>query len=175
MFAHPPDMNLTLGVRCEWSRSMKTALVGTAVCLCGTTTALDARTQEPVGTTGTAVATRHFRTFDSPERAGDALVAAAAKYDVDRLEQLFGLAFDDAVLPGDNAQNRQRLGEFVAKAGEKTQVAVDPKTHSRAYLLVGNDEWLFPIRIVRNGGRWLFDTEACRERLHPDLKSEARA
>src|SRR4029450_4895972 len=117
MFAHLPDMNLTLGVRCEWSRSMKTALVGTAVCLCGTTTALDARTQEPVGTTGTAVATRPFRTFVAPERAVEALVAAAAKYDVDRLEQLFGLAFDDVVLSGDNAQNRQRLCGVGARAG----------------------------------------------------------
>jgi len=162
-------MNVKRGLRRESRRNMKTALVGTAVCLCVTTTALDARAQEPVGTAGTVVATRHFRTFNSPERAGDALVAAAAKYDVDRLEQLFGLAFYDVVLSGDDAQNRQRLGQFVAKAGEKTQVAVDPKTHSRAYLLVGNDEWLFPIRIVRHGGRWLFDTEAGRQRLNPDL------
>jgi len=151
---------------------MKTALVATAVCLCVTIAALDARAQEPVGTAG---ATRHFRTFDSPERAGDALVAAAAQYDVERLEQLFGRALQDVVLSGDDAQNRQRLGEFVAKAGEKTQVVVDPKTHSRAFLLVGTDQWLFPIRIVRHGGRWLFDTDAGRQRLNPDLTWKAVA
>jgi DUF2950 family protein len=162
-------MNVKRGVRCEWKGTMKAALVGTTVCLCVTTTAFDAKAQEPVGTAGTVVATRHFRTFNSPERAGDALVAAAAQYDVDRLEQLFGPAFHDVVLSGDDAQTRQRLAEFVARAGEKTQVAVDPKTHSRAYVLVGNDEWQFPIPIVRHGGRWLFDTETGRQRLNPDL------
>ena len=43
---------------------MKTVFVGTALCLCVTTTALDAGPQSPVGTSGTVAATRPFRTFD---------------------------------------------------------------------------------------------------------------
>jgi Protein of unknown function (DUF2950) len=144
---------------------MKTAFVSTVACLCLTTTAFVARAQEPTGTAGTVVATRHFRTFSSPERAGDALVAAAAKFDVDRLEQLFGPSFRDVVLSGDDPQDRERVAEFVAKADAKTVVSVDPNTHSRAFLLVGSDEWKFPIPIVRHGGRWLFDTEAGKQEI----------
>lgn len=108
---------------------MKTVLVvGTAMCLCVTTTALDARPQSPVGTAGTVVATRQVRTFDSPERAADALVAAATKYDVNALEQMFGPEFKNVVLSGESAQDRQRAAEFVAKAEEKKQVSIDPKT-----------------------------------------------
>jgi Protein of unknown function (DUF2950) len=145
---------------------MKTMFVGTAMCLCVTATALDARPQSPVGTAGTVVATRQFTTFDSPERAADALVAAAAKYDVNALEQLFGPQFRNVVLSGESAQDRQRAAEFVAKAEEKKQVSIiDPKTRTRALLLVGNDDWPFPIPIVKRGTRWSFDTAAGRQEI----------
>jgi Protein of unknown function (DUF2950) len=139
---------------------MTTALVGTAFCVSLTMTVPIANAQDAVATTGTVEAVRHFRTFSSPERAGDALVAAAAKFDLDRLEQLFGPSFRDVVLSRADAQNRESVAAFVAKADEKTVVSVDPQTHSRAFLLVGDDEWRFPVPIVRHGGRWVFDTEA---------------
>ena len=144
---------------------MKTVFVGTAMCLCVTTTVLDARPQSPVGTAGTVVATSQFRTFDSPERAADALVAAAAKYDVNALEQMFGPEFKNVVLSGESAQDRQRAAEFVAKAEEKKQVSIDPKTRTRAFLLVGNDDWPFPIPIVKRGTKWSFDTAAGRQEM----------
>jgi len=135
------------------------------MCLCVTTTVLDARPQSPVGTAGTVVATSQFRTFDSPERAADALVAAAAKYDVNALEQMFGPEFKNVVLSGESAQDRQRAAEFVAKAEEKKQVSIDPKTRTRAFLLVGNDDWPFPIPIVKRGTKWSFDTAAGRQEI----------
>ena len=119
---------------------MKTAFVSTAVCLCLTTVALDARAQKPVGTAGTVATPRPSRTFDSPKQASDALVDAAAKFDVNALEQMFGPEFNSVVLSGESAQDRQRAAEFVAKAKEKTQVSIDPKTRTRAFLLVGNDD-----------------------------------
>jgi hypothetical protein len=127
--------------------------------------ALDARPQSPVGTAGTVVATRQLRTFDSPERAADALVAAATKYDVNALEQIFGPEFKNVVLSGESAQDRQRAAEFVAKAEEKKQVSIDPKTRTRAFLLVGNDDWPFPIPIVKRGTKWSFDTAAGRQEM----------
>jgi hypothetical protein len=111
------------------------------------------------------VAPRHFRTFDSPKQAGDVLIDAAAKYDVDTLEQLFGPEFKTIVLSGEEAQDRQRVADFVAKAEEKTRVSVDPKTNARAFLLVGNDAWPFPIPIVRHGAKWSFDTAAGRQEI----------
>jgi hypothetical protein len=93
------------------------------------------------------------------------LIDAAAKYDVDRLEQLFGPEFKTIVLSGEEAQDRQRAADFVAKAEEKTRVSVDPKTNARAFLLVGKDAWPFPIPIVRRGAKWSFDTAAGRQEI----------
>src|SRR5580765_9660 len=143
---------------------MKNVLIGATVCLCLTATALGVSAQSPTGTAGT-VAPRNVRTFDSPKQAGDVLIDAAAKYDVDRLEQLFGPEFKTIVLSGEEAQDRQRAADFVAKAEEKTRVSVDPKTNARAFLLVGNDAWPFPIPIVRRGAKWSFDTAAGRQEI----------
>jgi len=144
---------------------MKTAFVSTVVCLCLTTVALDARAQKPVGTAGTVATPRPSRTFDSPKQASDALVDAAAKFDVNALEQMFGPEFNSVVLSGESAQDRQRAAEFVAKAKEKTQVSIDPKTRTRAFLLVGNDDWPFPIPIVKRGPKWSFDTAAGKREI----------
>ena len=144
---------------------MKTAFVSTAVCLCLTTVALDARAQKPVGTAGTVATPRPSRTFDSPKQASDALVDAAAKFDVNALEQMFGPEFNSVVLSGESAQDRQCAAEFVAKAKEKTQVSIDPKTRTRAFLLVGNDDWPFPIPIVKRGPKWSFDTAAGKREI----------
>ena len=143
---------------------MKNVLIGATVCLCLTATALGVSAQSPTGTAGT-VAPRNVRTFDSPKQAGDVLIDAAAKYDVDRLEQLFGPEFKTIVLSGEEAQDRQRAADFVAKAEEKTRVSVDPKTNARAFLLVGKDAWPFPIPIVRRGAKWSFDTAAGRQEI----------
>jgi DUF2950 family protein len=145
---------------------MKTAFVGTAVGLCLTTmVALDATAQSPTGTAGTVAAPRQVRMFDSPQQAGDALVSAAAKFDVNALEQMFGPQFKTVVLSGESAHDRERAAEFAAKAQEKTQVSIDPKTRTRAFVLVGNDDWPFPIPIVKRGAKWSFDTDAGKREM----------
>jgi hypothetical protein len=78
---------------------------------------------------------------------------------------MFGPEFANVVLSGESAQDRQRVAEFVAKADEKKQVSIDPKTRTRAFLLVGNDDWPFPIPLVKRGTRWSFDTAAGRQEI----------
>lgn len=115
-----------------------------------------------VTTTAAAASTR---TFDTPRHAADALIAAAGQFDIAALEQIFGPQFREIVLSGEEAQDRQRASEFAAKAAEKTRVSEDTKTHARAFLLVGNDDWPFPIPMVKRAGRWSFDTAAGRQEL----------
>jgi len=105
------------------------------------------------------------KSFDSPKQAADALLAAATAFDVAALHEIFGPKFDEIVLPGKDAEDRQRAAEFVDAAREKAHVSVDPATKSRAFLLVGNSEWPFPIPIVKRGTRWSFDAEAGREEM----------
>jgi len=105
------------------------------------------------------------KTFDAPQKAADALIAAAEKFDVSALEEIFGSDGDDIVLSGEYPQDRQRALDFAAEAREKKSVAVDPKTASRAFLLVGNEDWPFPVPIVKVADKWHFDAKAGRQEL----------
>jgi hypothetical protein len=53
----------------------------------------------------------------------------------------------------------------VALAREKNTVSIDPKNGSRAFVLVGNDNWPFPVPIVKRGQTWSFDAVAGRQEL----------
>jgi hypothetical protein len=78
---------------------------------------------------------------------------------------IFGPDGVDIVFSGEVAQDRKRAVDFAAKAHEKETVSVDPKTGNRAFLLVGNEEWPFPVPIVKRSGKWYFDGKAGRQEL----------
>jgi len=105
------------------------------------------------------------KTFDSPQQAADALVAAADTFNVPAIEQLFGPATKNLILSKEPARDLERAKEFVAKAREKTDVSIDPKNRNRATLLVGKDNWPFPVPLVKRGTKWSFDTAAGRQQI----------
>ena len=115
--------------------------------------------------TTAAPATAGPQTFESAEKAADALVEAAEKFNVTSLIRLVGSQGEDLVLTGEYAQDRERAQEFAAQARKKKQVALDPKTDARAYLLVGEQDWPFALPIVKRDGRWSFDAAAGRQEL----------
>jgi hypothetical protein len=105
------------------------------------------------------------KTFDTPQQAADALVAAAEQFDERALEEIFGPGGEDLVFTGEYPQDRQRASAFAAEAREKKTVSVDPKRGNRAFLLVGNEDWPFPVPIVKLGAKWVFDAKAGRQEL----------
>ena len=105
------------------------------------------------------------KTFDKPEQAADAFIEAADRFDIPAMQQLFGGKFKDVLLTSEPADDRRRAKEFVAKAREKHGVSIDPKLRTRGFLLVGNEDWPFPIPIVKRGTKWSFDTVAGRREL----------
>ena len=115
--------------------------------------------------TTTTPSTAGPQTFDSAEKAADALVDAAEKFNVTSLIRIVGPQGEDLVLTGEYAQDRERALEFAAQARKKKQVSVDPKTDARAYLLVGEQDWPFALPIVKRDGRWSFDAAAGRQEL----------
>lgn len=112
-----------------------------------------------------ATSSASVKTFDTPQQAADVLVDAADKFDVDAITRIFGVDGVDVVFSGEFAQDRQHAADFVSEAREKKTVSVDPKTGTRAFLLVGNEDWPFPVPIVKRNGKWLFDAPAGREEL----------
>jgi Protein of unknown function (DUF2950) len=103
--------------------------------------------------------------FNTPQQAADELIEAAQKFDVHALEEIFGSDGDDIVLSGEYPQDRQRATDFAAEAREKKNVSVDPKKGNRAFLLVGNEDWPFPVPLVKSGDKWYFDARAGRQEL----------
>jgi len=133
-------------------------------CLLSAAIAADAPAPAKKATTA-APATAGPQTFESAEKAADALVEAAEKFNVTSLIRLVGSQGEDLVLTGEYAQDRERAEEFAAQARKKKQVALDPKTDARAYLLVGEQDWPFALPIVKRDGRWSFDAAAGRQEL----------
>jgi Protein of unknown function (DUF2950) len=104
-------------------------------------------------------------TFATPEQAVDTLIAAADKFDQATLIGIFGPDGKDIVFTGEIAVDHQHAEDFVAKAREKKDVSVDPKNGNRALLVVGSEDWPFPVPIVKSGSKWFFDTKAGKQEL----------
>lgn len=113
----------------------------------------------------TAVVAQGTESFATPQQAADALIDAAGKFDVAALVEIFGPRGEEIVLTGEFPQDRQRALDFAAQAREKKSVALDPKSKSRAFLLVGNGDWPFPVPIIKRGSRWQFDAAAGLQEL----------
>jgi hypothetical protein len=105
------------------------------------------------------------RSFNTPQQAADAVVEAADKFEVAALVEIFGPGGEDVVLTGEYPQDRKRALDFAAKAHEKKSVSVDPISGSRAFLIVGNEDWPFPVPIVKRGDGWSFDASIGRQEL----------
>jgi len=105
------------------------------------------------------------KAFDTPQQAAAALVEAAANFNVRDLEKIFGAGGYDIVLTGELPQDRQRAADFASEAREKQTVSLDPKNGTRAFVIVGNENWPFPVPIVKRGGKWSFDAKAGRQEL----------
>ena len=108
----------------------------------------------------TNVGTAAARMFDTPQQAADVLIDAADSFDVLALAQIFGPEGDDIVFSGEFPQDRKHAADFAAEAREKKSVSVDPKSGNRAFLLVGNENWPFPVPLVKRADKWSFDAKA---------------
>jgi hypothetical protein len=97
--------------------------------------------------------------FATPQFAADALIKAATDYNVPELTKIFGPDGKDFVSTADPVQDKTLAEAFVRKAQEKNVVTIDPKNGSRATLSVGNDDWPFPVPIVRKSRKWIFDSK----------------
>jgi hypothetical protein len=141
--------------RSVFSKFLWTACVAAVACLLALTPNIEAQS-----TAKTAA-----RTFATPQEAADALIAAAEKFDETVLEQIFGTEGRDIVFTGDIADDRARAAEFAALAREKKSIVVGPQNKNRAMLMIGGEDWPFPVPIVKKSGRWSFDAAAGREEL----------
>lgn len=129
------------------------------------TSAQKPSTQESSAAKSAPAATVAAKTFSTPQQAAEALVDAAAKFDEQALIAIFGTQGEDIVLTGEMPQDRERAATFAAEAREKMSVAFDPKNKNRAYVIVGNENWPFPVPMVKTGSKWSFNAKAGQQEL----------
>jgi hypothetical protein len=102
------------------------------------------------------------QTFPTAEGAAEALVTAAGQNDTAALLKLFGPAGKDIVESGDAAEDKAGRAHFAELAHTKMKIAPEPRNPDRATLIVGPEDWPFPVPLVHKNGVWYFDSAAGR-------------
>ena len=96
-------------------------------------------------------------TFATPLEAIQATIDAAEHNDTAGLRRLFGPAGKDILESGDPSQDTDVRAEFARSAHEKLQIETDPTNPDRVTFAVGEQDWPFPVPVVRKDGKWRLD------------------
>jgi len=97
-------------------------------------------------------------TFPTPEDAAKALVAAAKAEDAAKLAAILGPGSEDIIDSGDEVADDNAREDFVERAEQ--DLSVEKVDDARAILVIGDDDWPFPVPLVETDGKWRFDTPA---------------
>jgi Protein of unknown function (DUF2950) len=95
--------------------------------------------------------------FDSPDAAAQAVINAAENHDRARLAAIFGPHEESILSSGNATQDNADQSEFSRLARAKHQLTPDSRNANRMILSVGDEDWPFPVPIVRSNGKWFFD------------------
>ena len=102
------------------------------------------------------------RKFPSPEQAVQALVAAARVGDSAAIIAVLGPDAKELVQSGDAEADREGRKRFVNAYGEANKLV---KEDALTLLVIGKDEWIFPIPMVKDAAGWYFDTKEGKEEI----------
>ena len=100
--------------------------------------------------------------YSSPQQAVDTVVAAARNGDSTAVAAAVGPGAEELVSSGDPVADRERRDEFLQAYDEKHSLVPQD---GEMVLVVGPNDWPFPIPLVENGGSWVFDVERGSEEI----------
>src|SRR5882672_8751189 len=103
------------------------------------------------------------RTFASAEAASRALFDAMQAQDEQVPLNILGAAAKDVISSGDSVEDSDTRASFVVKYQEMHRLVTE--ANGTASLMVGAENWPFPIPLVNNHGTWFFDTAAGKEEI----------
>src|SRR6202035_736228 len=103
------------------------------------------------------------RTFASAEDASGAFFTAMRAPDDQSLLSILGPAGEEVVSSGDPAEDLEARASFFIKYQEMHRFVTEP--NGTLTLVVGAENWPFPIPLVNNRGSWYFDTLAGKEEI----------
>jgi hypothetical protein len=101
--------------------------------------------------------------FASAEAAMEQFAAAVKAHDVASLNRILGLEAKEILDSGDPAEDRSARARFTAAYEESHKLSAVSAT--QAVILVGTDNWPFPVPLVKEGAGWRFDAAEGKEEL----------
>jgi hypothetical protein len=105
---------------------------------------------------------RQYRTFGTPEDAVRALIEVVKAGDLQQLLTFFGPDGEELVDASDPASSRRNREVFIAAVAEGWYLADAGATRT---LVIGNEEWPFPVPLAHDANGWRFDTAAGKEEV----------
>jgi len=111
---------------------------------------------------GTSKVAQKQRMFASPEDAVNAAITAARNNDDKALIAIFGPSAEELIFTGDPVADKQRREGFLKKYDEKNGLVLEK---GNMVVVIGKDDWPFPIPLVKKGDAWFFDTDKGREEI----------
>lgn len=98
--------------------------------------------------------------FPSPDEAASAFAAAVKSGARRNISRLLGSGGDDIVSSGDEVADKEARESFAAAYDAKHSVKLDGD--NKAVMVLGNDDFPFPIPLMKRKAGWEFDTKAGR-------------
>lgn len=102
------------------------------------------------------------KSFSSAEDAVKALVTAAKNNDNNELLAIFGPAAKELIFSGDAVADKQRRERFINAYDEKNQLL---QKGNDIVLVIGKNDWPFPIPLMKKSDSWVFDTERGKDEI----------
>jgi hypothetical protein len=93
--------------------------------------------------------------YATPQDAMQALINAAKAKDQSALGEIFGPNYEK-LLSGDTVLDNREMEQFTASAEQSAKL--EPAGDGKFTLVIGADNWPFPIPIVKQTDKWRFDT-----------------
>ena len=103
------------------------------------------------------------KTFATPEEAASSLVAAAKANDDKELLAILGPSLKEWIEFGDPVADRQAREKFVSDCEQKQ--SIDRSEPRKATIVLGDDDFPFPIPLVKSDGKWSFDPEQGKQEI----------
>jgi len=103
------------------------------------------------------------RTFPTPEDAVKALADTVKAGNLDAVLAIFGPDGRELIDSSDAATARQNQRVFMVAVAERWRL--EDTAPNRKTLVVGNEDWPFPVPIVKDANGWRFDTAAGKEEI----------
>jgi hypothetical protein len=115
------------------------------------------------GVPALAASQKPQKSFTSPEKAVESLIAAVRNSNEKEVAAILGPGSREIVSSGDPVADKAGREEFLTLYDEKN--AIEKAGAGKAILIIGKEDYPFPIPVVKKGKAWLFDAMAGKEEL----------